>query len=176
MTEKKQTVVGFWRGEFPTESGFYFDDILNFSYEAMESGHDYIQWVLPKREPSMFRSDIPTLKEEEIELFNTDSELKEKVNKMMHKVLDFYGMELKKDGLVVWQKPKEEGGNHNDPKWWIKHFNHNFLRITRMLISLRHLGHENVSKSVFKLLSTEKDKYDESTEWYWSEATYGPLP
>lgn len=169
-------VIDFWNGEVATETGHYFEDVMGYSYEALESGHDYIQWLLPKREPSMFRSEIPTLTDDEIELFSTDPVLKEKVDRVMHKMLDFYGMVLTHDGLVLWQLPKSEGGNRNNPKWWLGHFNHNYLRITRMLMSFRHLDKTEVAKAVYKLLLTDQDKYGQQTQWYWSEATYGPLP
>ena len=167
-------LVEFYRGEIPNGNGIYIDDILSYTYHQLEGDHEYIQWILPKREASMFHPDIPVLDQRQIVLFNSDHQLKGKVGEVLHKMLDFYGMRLE-DGLVRWQESDPENG-HKNPKWWLDHFNHNFLRITRMLISLRHLGFANEAIAIYKLLKTERDKYDDVTHEYWEDAAYGPLP
>lgn len=166
-------VVQFYRGEIPNNEGLFFDDFMLYGYEQLEADHAYIQWVLPNREPSMFNEDAPLITEEEMILFREDPELKEKAIAVAMKMLDFYGMSLQGEG-VGWQTPDEIG--HHDPKWWLRHFNHNFLRVTRMLTSLRYLGLENWSLAMFDNLLESRDMYGETSYNYWSEAATGPLP
>ncbi len=165
-------LVNFYRGEIPNDEGVWLKDIMQYKYGEFECDHAWIQWVFPLMEPSNYNVDAPLLTIEEIILFQNDPVLKERVSDAIIKVLDFYGMETNEDGEVVWQAP----GNHKNPQWWLKEFNHNFLRITRLLISMRYLGYEELSRQVFSNIMIYRDKFEDMSYRFWSEAALGTLP
>jgi hypothetical protein len=89
------------------------------------------------KEPSMFHPEVPRLTEQEIHLFKSNPELQDKIETAFWKMMDFYGLEYDMEQVNLrWQQP----GKHRNPDWWLKHFNHNCLRITRILKSTRYLG------------------------------------
>lgn len=167
-------LVEFYRGEIPNNEGVFLEQILDYTYGQLEIDHAYVQWIFPLKERSMFNIDAPLLHDEEIILFKTDIELKNKVSEVTQKMLDYFGMCFH-HGVVCWQEPDPEYG-HKDPKWWLRHFNHNFLRMTRMLSSLRYLGLENVSVAVYECLLSCREMYGNESYNYWTEAALGTLP
>ena len=68
--------------------------MMKFKHAELEYIHDYIQWLFPSPQPSMFNSDAPLLTQEDIILFNTDPVLREHLLEAFKKILDFYGFEL----------------------------------------------------------------------------------
>lgn len=90
-----------------------FDDILLFSNEDLEKNHDYIQWLFPLKEPSIFNPNAPLLDDETIEEFKTNNKLRNNVIIAWLKMMSFY-LETN----------------------WISNNNHNYLRITRILTFL----------------------------------------
>ena len=167
-------LVQFYRGEIPNNEGVFIDEILAYSYGALEDDHAYIQWILPLKERSMFNTDAPLLTDKEIELFAIDPELKTKVYSVAYKMIDFYGMYIH-GSKADWQESDDKHG-HKDPKWWLRRFNHNFLRITRMLRSLRYLGCPELSEAIYECLMKSRDMFEVSSYEYWTEAVAGPLP
>jgi len=163
-------LVEFYRNEQPTPEGLMFADFVNYSYEQFEGDHAWIQWILPTKEASAFNPDVPLLTDEDITLFKSDSKILENYMYAIYRVMDFYGMTIFK-GNAMWQ----EAGNHKNPKWWLEHFNHNFLRVTRLLLSLRYMGYDNLSQSIFELLKVHREQYQNSVDQYWEPSVYGPL-
>lgn len=88
-------------------------------------------------------------------------------------MLNFYGLKLE-------SQPSQEikiikGENYQQRKTnWIDWRDHNYLRLTRILTSLRLLGLENEAKALFKCLDEiyqeEKDKIGSETYSYWKNA------
>ena len=167
-------LVEFYRGEIPNNEGVFIDEIMTYGYEQLEVDHAYIQWIFPLKERSMFNVDAPLLHDDEITLFKSDPELRGTVSEIICKMLDYFGMYFHR-GAVNWQEPDPENG-HKDPKWWLRFFNHNFLRMTRMLTSLRHLGFENISLAVYECLLSSREMYGKESYEYWTDAATGPLP
>ena len=167
--------IQFYRGEIATDDGDYLNDIIhNWSYERMEGCHSYVQWVFPLMEGSMFHPEVPCLTLDEIKLFRSELELRYKVMDAYVKMLDFYGIEMRSGFTVQFQEP----GKHKNPIWWLKQFNHNFLRITRILKSMRLLGFEYESLSLFKLLTDIRPDWpviSDNSYSYWKDAATGPL-
>jgi len=168
-------LVSFYRGEIGNDEGYMFEEMMNWDYDKIESCHSHIQWFFPMREKSMFNPDAPALNDEEIELFKADPELRTKVKEAFVKILDFYGFELDEAGEKPQINLQEAGVNHNDPQWWLRRFNHNFLRISRILTSLRYLGFEEYSQLFFSKLLQYREFYDDTTYQHWRLAATGPL-
>jgi hypothetical protein len=126
-------LIQFYLGEVPDSAGRTIHDILNFSRQELESVHDYIQWLFPVRERSQFNPSAPVLSEQDIALFCGTEVLKARLKRAFEKMLDFYGFEFREGNVV-------RSAEWDQRKRWLAPYNHNFLRITRILTSLRLLG------------------------------------
>lgn len=88
-------------------------------------------------------------------------------------MLTFYGFALEHDGTIVL------GDNyHLAFKNWVKSFNHNHLRITRILRSLRVLGLEAEAEAFFEALKVVCEcggKISARSLLFWTRAAERPL-
>ena len=137
-------LVNFFSGHAPDSRGRSFDEIVAFSFERLESSHDYIQWLFPLREPSPVNPSAPTLDDVTIAAFAADPELRGALLRGFYRMLGFYG-------LVLSESPAARGrsaeftiapgpGFAERAVVWLSVGNHNFLRLTRIMKSLTLLG------------------------------------
>lgn len=170
-------------------SGYsHFDIVNNWSDEQWEKIHDFIQWVFPLQEPSNFNPDAPLLSAEDIALFQSNQDLQDALFKSFHRFLKFLGLRcrLSKDGETDanWIVEKIKAGEcgigdefftnaqiEEKMKVW-ESPNHNWLRITRCLQSLRLLGLEFASTAFFVCLCDlyNTTNVSDVTFDYWSAA------
>ena len=94
-------------------------DIWDWSNDQLEIEHDFIQWIFPLNEASSYNPDAPVLSIEDIKEFRNSPELQFRVMVSIHTFMRFLYRTV----------------NH-----WCTEKDHNHLRITRMLKSLRLLG------------------------------------
>jgi len=131
-------LVAFYLGEKTDLSGRMIDEVLSWDDEKLEYVHDYIQWLFPLQERSAFLLSAPLITAEDIIVFRGNPEVREKLLLAFSKLLDFYGFKVLVDSgvarVIKSQKFKQKSRN------WLKPYNHNFLRITRILKSLVLLG------------------------------------
>jgi len=89
------------------------------------------------------------------------------------RMLRFYGFEMRTGGTIA------PGANfHVASRNWVKRFNHNHLRITRIIRSLRVLGLENAADEFFKALEDvygRSEKISEKSMMFWNRAAKRPL-
>lgn len=163
---KMSKIIDFYRGECPTTEGVFLKDIMGWSDEALEVAHDYIQWLFPLNELSNFNVDAPILTQEDTAIFVTDPELKEKVKESFQRMLKFFKMKIE-DEKVVYDK--------TEVPMWLMAFNHNMLRVTRIIKSLRLLGHESYAYSFHEALMNHSGHLSENTLQYWQDALYSHL-
>lgn len=140
-------LVDFYRGEAADTEGRWLEDIWDWSDGRLEMIHDFIQWLFPLPEPSRFNPDAPLLAPEDIAAFRSDEYLRANLHKSFERILTFLGLSLAADGHVV------EGANFSarTPDVWDTP-NHNWLRVTRILRSLRLLGLEAESQALYERL------------------------
>ena len=105
----------FLEGKLPDFKGRYIHDIFNFTDHEIESTHDFIQWIFPLEEASRSSFNAPVLEKFEIEEIRSSNIAKINIINASQWYLSF----LKRQ-------------NH-----WIRHYDHNHLRITRIIKSLR---------------------------------------
>lgn len=148
MTSK---LVNFYLGE-ETNGDNYIHEMWGFCDDRMEYGHAYIQWLFPLREPSNFNPDAPLVTDEDVIEFKSNPILAEALLKSTRKFCEFLNLDFQNNTCIravkesiLWKKP-----------------NHNWMRITRMLASLRLLGQEEAAKVIFKCLKELRD------EGFWS--------
>jgi hypothetical protein len=164
--------IQFYLGEVPDSEGRTIHDILTFSLHDLEVVHDYIQWLFPVRERSHFNPKAPLLSDEDIRVFRASEVLKGTLHKAFLKMLEFYGFELH-DKQVV------RSANWNQRKGWLTPYNHNFLRITRILTSLRLLGLEECAQALYSVLEEVRHEHvariGVETWRFWTDAACQPL-
>lgn len=164
-------VIGFYNGHIPNSQGHFFEEIMGWSHGFMEADHDWVQWVFPTNEPSQFSWEAPLLSRKESELFSVDIYLQKKAIRAFEKMLGFLGLSLV-DGVVDYLAPTPE---RPSPQHVLSFFNHNMLRITRVLKSMRMMGLPGHSNALYQVLMERKDQFSQNTLSYWEGAVFGEI-
>ena len=111
---------------------------------------------------------------ETVEAFRWDADLRERLLRGFRRMASFYGFEI---------RDFSDGSTQLDPapdfavrsRFWLNPGNHNFLRLTRILTSLRTLGCEDRAESLFDVLDLvyrrDHTLIGESTYGFWRSAT-----
>jgi hypothetical protein len=149
-------ILTFYSGRSSDPRGRRLLEIQQWPDDLLESNHDFIQWMFPLLEPSSVHPDAPILDQETIREFKAHPELQQKLRESFLRMLAFYGFELNGDSGLVVRVPDFADQSTN----WLWPGNHNHLRITRILKSLRLLGLETEAQAFFKCLS---ELYTEET-------------
>ena len=160
--------VEFLRGEGPNGEGYFLDQILGWSNDDWEEDHAYIQWVFPTNQPSLFNPDAPVLKADEITIIQSDPHIQEVLGVIYHRWLRFCGLGYGNTGLEFGTSEFPTG----NPVVWSR-FNHNWLRITRVLHSLRLLGRKDRAEEFFNFLTQHRELFPENNFLFWRQAMEG---
>ena len=134
-TETQSPLVRFYAGTAPDAQGRMISDIWAWNDEALEAGHDFVQWLFPLPEPSAFVDDAPLLTQADIGAFAASKSLRDTLRRSFVRMLEFYGFVLV-DGPRVDEAPDFAEKSAN----WLRRFDHNYLRFTRILRALTLLG------------------------------------
>jgi hypothetical protein len=114
-------ITDFYKGAGTDNRGRLHSDILKFSDADLERVHDFIQWLFPLREPSKFNPKAPVLTDEDVAEFLASEEMRAKLGTSFDRMMSFYHI-------------------GDACPWWAHPYDHNLLRLTRILSSLRTLG------------------------------------
>lgn len=169
-----QNFLAFYRGKQPDSQGRLIGEIWQWDYALLETTHDYIQWLFPLTEKSGFNYRAPVLDSQTITVFRMSEELRERLLTSLKVLLAFYGLQIyHQDHLTIKVGKSSE---YEDRKAnWVKPGNHNHLRLTRILKSLRTLGLERYAEALFvcleRIYQEESDNIEELTYAYWREAS-----
>jgi len=128
--------LSFFEGQSQDDKGWYIADIFAYSDFLLENKHDYIQRIFPTKEESQY-SDAPVITDEEIEDIRKSRLAQVNIRALYVKMLQFW----KLDGGQYREWDKRKIKRH-----WNRPGNHNHLRITRVLKSLKLLGLEEEYK------------------------------
>lgn len=172
MQENLSELLNFYAGTGTDHRGRRIEDVWSWSHEKLEQVHDFIQWIFPLPELSSFNPDAPILTVEDISSFRRSEKLKDRVLKSLDLMLDFYGfvrLEDKGDVKIVKSLNYE-----NRIREWVTPYNHNFIRITRILKSIKLLGLSAYAAKFFdalEVLYLEKQNIVGSVSFqYWKAA------
>lgn len=163
-------ILDFYRGTGGNGNGWRIDEVLEWSDEQMEDDHEYIQWLFPLPEKSMAVPWSPVLDKATINAFQNDPKLQAALRTSFHRMLGFYGFAVQ-DGSVIQSAEFEERSAD-----WLRPANHNHLRLTRILRSLRVLGLEVEAQALWVALQSvyESDRgrnsISERTYKFWTRA------
>jgi len=148
-------------------------EIWRWDYRRLEMVHDYIQWLFPIPEPSRFNPDAEVLTATDAQAFRTDPDLRARLMRSLDLMLDFYG--LVRDGDKIVRGPSFAMRSRT----WLEPTNHNYLRLTRILLCLRHTGFEAEARALFACLRDiaaheGKDLITPRTLDFWRGAMAAP--
>lgn len=155
--------------------------ILAWSDDELEYHHDYIQLLFPLPEGSPFNPSAPVIDEATFNAFRARLELQTQLRASLKRMLHFYGFQFASEtasGGGAQELQVVNGPNYPEAsRNWVRRFNHNHLRITRILRSLRVLGLENEALELFKALKRvyEKGKIGQKSMMFWTRAIERPL-
>ena len=145
-------IVGFLEGKTPDHKGRILAMLLQQTDHQAETTHDYIQWLFPLDEPSRSVMGAPVLNELDIE--------------------DIRQSELAQHNLVKsasWFLGFLERNDH-----WITRYDHNHLRITRVIKSLRLLASDEAADTfrdkVLALAGDNLNLIDQKAKGFWANA------
>lgn len=156
--------------------GFSFNDFLSWNNNRLEAKHDYIQWIFPIHTPSYFNSYAPVIECSRVEELRNNV-ISERQLKAYKRMLEFYG--IKKTWFFGLKLINRE-------VYWVTPglVNHNYLRLSRIITSLRLFGNTKQARELYDLLLkhntwyTKKYKkacFDTMTLSCWKKAMYGDL-
>lgn len=168
----------------PDSRGRTLTTILSWSDTDLERSHDYIQTVFPLPEGSMFQNAqliTPKIRK----AFLSQPELRTSLHTAFERMLAFYGLQLshqkteREDGTMELVEEVTRGRNFDsDSRNWVTRFNHNHLRLTRILRSLRLLGLESDAAALHEFLANDEDvksRVSPRSQMYWRRAAERPL-
>lgn len=166
-------IIQFYSGQGMDAEGRSLHDIWQWDDQQLEDVHDYIQWLFPLQERSRFNAHAPVLTDADCDIFRTTPALQEAMLKSFQIMLQFYGLDYYKNQTgeiqITLSNILEERRKN-----WINPSNHNYLRITRILTSLRLVGLEAEAQAFFRCLEemyqTERQWIGDRTYTYWKNA------
>ncbi|HMF15157.1 MAG TPA: opioid growth factor receptor-related protein [Gemmataceae bacterium] len=162
-------LLDFYRGRATDNEGRWLRDLWDWDDDALESVHDFIQWLFPLPEPSQFNPNAPLLTPADVAAFRADASLRANLRRSFERILSFLGFAERPDESIA------EGPNfaaRTADVWCVP--NHNWLRITRILRCLTLLGLEAEARALYACLNgfyqSRKFPIPDSTFRYWSAA------
>lgn len=166
-------IVRFYRGTGRDSRGRSLDEVLGWDDEALEAVHDFVQWLFPLDEPSMFNPHAPLLRPADCEAFRRDSTLTANLRRAFDRMLAFYGFERRESGGSVRVERSSDWSTR--AAVWVHAGNHNHLRLTRVMKSLILLGQPHLARALYKRLRAEAEsagpgRISAVTLTYWEEA------
>jgi hypothetical protein len=133
--------------EGTTTDGYTLEQIWGWDDDDYELEKNYVQWLFPTPKESRYNPDAPVLGEADIAAFRSDPLLRDRLRRSFVRFLRFLGLAPAGEGRVV------EAGNfeRRRPQVW-SHFNHNWLRVSRVLTSLAVLGLDGEARALLAWL------------------------
>ena len=145
-------IVSFLEGKAPDHRGRILAMLLQQTDHQAETTHDYIQWLFPLDEPSRSVNGAPVLTELEIDEIRQSSLAQANLAESARWFLGFL-----------------ERNDH-----WITKYNHNHLRITRVIKSLRLLASDEAADEfrdkVLALAGDNLNLVDRKARGFWLSA------
>ncbi|KAK6218105.1 hypothetical protein LQW54_002854 [Pestalotiopsis sp. IQ-011] len=172
-------LVEFYDLKSPDHRGRKLEDILEWPDQELEHHHDYIQILFPLPEGSLF-ANAPIIDEETYLYWREHEELKRNLRRAFDRMLAFYGLQWAQtegeDGQSehIVEKPGAKANLNN----WVTPMDHNHLRITRIIRSLRVLGLNAEATAFHQALGDISDKYGRigaRSRDFWKRALEQPL-
>lgn len=176
MNATTQQAIDFLTGKGVDGNGRVVAEYFNFDAAYFEQCHNWVQWAFPTRTPSNFNPSAPVIDDEfEFDMSNRDHLMaRHNSAKLVAKYLSAMGFEVyqllssispvyrieqpKGDLSFVWEQPND----------------HNMLRFTRIIESLRIFHSDALAKEVYtallKRVESNYSRYSPRSVAFWSLA------
>ena len=145
-------IVGFLEGKTPDHRGRMLPMLWKQTDDHAENNHDYIQWMFPLDEPSQAVNDAPVLSDFDIDEIRQNQMAIDNLEESVRWFLGFL-----------------ERNDH-----WVTKYDHNHLRITRAIKSLRLLTSDLVAErfryKVIELAGNNLSLIDQKARDFWASA------
>ncbi|PMD34734.1 hypothetical protein L207DRAFT_588248 [Hyaloscypha variabilis F] len=162
------SLISFYEGTGRDHRGRRLSEILRWDAARLESSHDYIQTMFPLPEASGVNWDAPVINRQVFDAFRSRVELRGHLRDSFQKILWFYGFKLVyEDGEAKVSKGANYGEHSGN---WNNRFDHNHLRITRIIRSLRVLGLEDEAKAFRIAIASSATRVDPRSREFWRRA------
>ena len=164
-------ILRFYRGEGGDQLGRTLAEIQGLDVMRMEYFHDFIQWMFPLFQPSKYNPDAPVLTDDDVKAFHDRPDLRANLRTSFVAFLAFLGLEFdaEKNEVRASSRFAERCSVFATP-------NHNWLRITRVLLSLKTLGLDAECRAFFTFLNALHEEpvgITDMTFAYWRDAAEG---
>lgn len=167
------------------EEGRTLSSILAWPDSKLEDCHDYIQQIFPLPEQSPNNPSAPLISPQIFSAFRQRADLRGRLRQSFIRILSFYGLEQRISAAdpgriedVVLEIVKAPNFDEASRRW-VTPFNHNHLRITRIIRCLRVLGLQQEAEAFFlKLESVYHScggKISKTSLTFWTRAAKRPL-
>jgi len=162
------SLVSFYDGTGRDHRGRRLSEILHWGTGKLESSHDYIQTLFPLPEESGVNWSAPIIDRQVFNAFRSRPELRERLRDSFEKLLWFYGFKLDAENGEV---KVSKGDNYDvNSENWDSRFDHNHLRITRIIRCLRVLGLEDEAKAFLSALENSTTRVSSRSREFWRRA------
>ncbi len=145
-------LVAFLEGSGTDSRSRRLEDIWQFDDDEIEYTHDFIQWIFPLREASGSNFSAPTLLASEIEVIRSSDQCQQNLETSASWILSFF-------------KRTEEV---------VQFANHNHLRVTRIIKSLRLLHSDQLAnqfkQEVLTMIQERQALINPVTVAFWLES------
>ncbi|MBA2117692.1 opioid growth factor receptor-related protein [Bremerella alba] len=148
-------------------------DMMALTDRELESQHDIIQWMFPLHETSSVNPDCPLVDEHSRHVLQENIDARQRMHEMITRFARFLGFELNDEGQFI-----SELGLASNRENWHSPMNHNQLRITRVIRSMRLFGFQREAEALFEAVThsaVQSQCVTERTLAYWKQALEGPL-
>ncbi|KAG7004727.1 hypothetical protein G7Y79_00023g053110 [Physcia stellaris] len=152
--------------------------ILSWSDTHLEYSHDYIQTLFPLPERSPIDPSAPVINRATFTAFRSRPELRSQLRESLKRICQFYGFHIQDNNDAFTVERQVSRAYEARARNWVTRFNHNHLRITRIIRSLRVLGLNKEAKAFFdavKNVHDETGRISDRSLMFWTRAMERPL-
>ncbi|KAL8793041.1 MAG: hypothetical protein Q9195_004352 [Heterodermia aff. obscurata] len=164
----------------PDAQGRNLSDILSWSDSRLEYSHDYIQTLFPLPERSPVDPSAPIIDHATFTAFRSRPEIRVRLRLALERICQFYGFRFQETDEGGSFRIEKQGSGRFEARArnWVSRFNHNHLRITRIIRCLRVLGLDEEAKAFFdavKKVRNETGRISDRSLMFWTRAMERPL-
>ena len=166
-------IVDFYSGKACDVYGRKIVDIWEYNDNQLEYIHNYIQWLFPLTEKSMHDRYAPILCDQDIEKIRKNEEIKKNMLYSLCIMMRFYKIELNAKDFKNDRISREIKTHIDKNRKWLTPNNHNYLRMTRIIKSLKLFGMEEYAYMLYEALydlAQESNAISDENLNFWTQA------
>ncbi|CAN0252809.1 unnamed protein product, partial [Scytosiphon promiscuus] len=167
------SLVSFYRDDGRSTSGTggqgpSLTEMLKQSDSWLEQTHDYIQWLFPTKQASQMVPNAPVLSDADIvEVGRKGEKPQRNMVSALGRMLEFYGLTIVERWNMLYVR---KGENFDLNAKWMEASDHNALRLTRIISSLRAFKLEDYADALQEFLCELPELRGHPSQEFWSEA------